>query len=377
MGIKVNLTKRIDTAAGKRFVPVVQAANGRIKPNWVVIDGAEQRYPGGSYYLDWTEDGKRRRVSVGKSASQADARRLRKETELKAIEQGIELAPEGGDRRRKLGDAITLYLEEIKLSKKPKTFSAYSKALSYFQESCTKTFVEQVDRVDMLKYAAYLRDTKKQSPRSCYNKFETMMTFLKSQGVREIVRTEDWPRYVEEEPEVYEREELDKFFAACDDNERLLFEFFLMTGMREQEVMYSTWPDVNFKYSTVSMRWKPDYGWTPKAYKEREIPIPARLLTKLKDASTGKGLLFPNGGGSPNGHFHRICKNIAKRAGLDPEGWWLHKFRATFATWHLQAGVDLRTVQKWLGHTDLESTMRYLKAARGAEVQAKVNQTFA
>jgi site-specific recombinase XerD len=44
---------------------------------------------------------------------------------------------------------------------------------------------------------------------------------------------------------------------------------------------------------------------------------------------------------------------------------------------HLQAGVDLRTVQKWLGHVDLESTLRYLKPARGAEVQRKVNQTFA
>ena len=88
-------------------------------------------------------------------------------------------------------------------------------------------------------------------------------------------------------------------------------------------------------------------------------------------------MIFPTSGGLPNGHFLLFCKNIAKRAGLDPESWWLHKFRATFATWHLQAGVDLRTVQKWLGHTDLESTMRYLKAARGAEVQAKVNQTFA
>jgi len=33
---------------------------------------------------------------------------------------------------------------------------------------------------------------------------------------------------------------------------------------------------------------------------------------------------------------------VAKRAKLNPEHFWLHKFRATFATWHLQAGVDLR-----------------------------------
>ena len=58
----------------------------------------------------------------------------------------------------------------------------------------------------------------------------------------------DWPRYTEEEPEVYEQEELDKLFAACDAEERLWFEFFLMTGMREQEVMYTDWSDMNFSH---------------------------------------------------------------------------------------------------------------------------------
>jgi integrase/recombinase XerD len=68
---------------------------------------------------------------------------------------------------------------------------------------------------------------------------------------------------------------------------------------------------------------------------------------------------------------------VAERAGLDPDNFWLHKFRATFATKHLQAGVDLRTVQLWLGHKDLESTMRYLKPSRGQRVREKVNNTFA
>ena len=30
----------------------------------------------------------------------------------------------------------------------------------------------------------------------------------------------------------------------------------------------------------------------------------------------------------------------------------------------MEAGVDLRTVQYWMGHKDLESTMRYLKPNR-------------
>jgi hypothetical protein len=72
----------------------------------------------------------------------------------------------------------------------------------------------------LLKFSAFLRDKKKQSPRSVYNKFE-MMTFLKANGIRELVGKNDWPRYSEEEPEMYEQAELDKLFAACDAEERL------------------------------------------------------------------------------------------------------------------------------------------------------------
>jgi integrase len=43
---------------------------------------------------------------------------------------------------------------------------------------------------------------------------------------------------------------------------------------------------------------------------------------------------------------------------------------------HLRAGVDLTTVQTWMGHKDLESTMRYLKPARDKEALQKVNVTF-
>jgi site-specific recombinase XerD len=57
--------------------------------------------------------------------------------------------------------------------------------------------------------------------------------------------------------------------------------------------------------------------------------------------------------------------------------WFLHKFRATFATMHLQNGVDIQTVRTWLGHSDMESTMRYLALARGTAVKTKVNATFA
>lgn len=43
----------------------------------------------------------------------------------------------------------------------------------------------------------------------------------------------------------------------------------------------------------------------------------------------------------------------------------------------LLPGVDLRTVQQWLEHSDMESTMRNLKPSLSEKVREKVNQIFA
>jgi integrase len=379
----VNLTKRVMVNGGLRYCPVIEAANGRIRPDVVMVDGTEERHPEGSYYIDYREGEKRVRISVGKNAADAQSARLAKQAELNAVKAGLEIldAPVmiGGQAKHSLAAAIASYLEDVKLSKKPKTYSAYSTALNYFAESCRKQFVEDIDRKDMLRFSAFLRDEKDQSPRSVYNKFESMMAFLKLQGVRGLVGKTDWPRFTEESPEVYEREEISKFLDACEPNERLWFEFFLMTGMREQEVMYTYWSDINFAKCTVKVSHKPDRDWTPKAYKEREIPVPESLIASLKRLKTGHGncnLVFATSGCKPKKDFLDCCKAIAKRAKLNPETFWLHKFRATFATWTLWKQVDLRTVQSYLGHSDIESTMRYLKPAGHDQVREKMNSVF-
>jgi len=345
---EVNLTKRVQTAQGLRYCPVVISANGRVKPDVVLVDGKEEKHPDGAYYIEWRDAGKRIRLSVGKDAADASAMRLRKETELN---NGDGSVPQTNDSNgpTSLAAAVRDYLDEVKLSKKPKTLAAYTTALDYFLDSCHKLHVEDIERKDLLKFVAFLREAKEQSPRSVYNKFENVMTFLKVHGIRGIIGKNDWPRFTEEEPEIYEREELDKLFKACDEEERLWFEFFLMTGMREQEVMYLYWSDVNFAAATARVSHKPDRGWTPKAYKEREIPIPAKLVKALKarraKSDESCDLVFPTAGCNPKLDFLDCLKSCAERAKLNKDDFWLHKFRATFATWSLWAGVDLRTVQ--------------------------------
>lgn len=67
----------------------------------------------------------------------------------------------------------------------------------------------------------------------------------------------------------------------------------------------------------------------------------------------------------------RRVKEVAFRAGLKTE-FDLKTFRATYATRMLRAGFDVRTVQHWMGHKSLETTMRYLVPA--TEVHDRLNQ---
>jgi integrase len=106
-------------------------------------------------------------------------------------------------------------------------------------------------------------------------------------------------------------------------------------------------------------------------------------LRKRKERKQARphDLVFGNTKRRPDSEMDTVVKRGAERAGLNcgqcvtehknkcAEGpycmnFFLHKFRHTFATSHLRDGVDIRTVQSWLGHRDIQSTVVYLKGVR-------------
>jgi hypothetical protein len=141
MNKSVNLTKRVKTPNGPRFCTVARSANGRIKANYVEIAGREEHHPEGSYYIEWWNGANRVRRSVGKNALAAEAKRHQQEQTLTAkvagLKAGLKFA-EDGDKAL-LANAVTAYLAETQLTKKPKTLAAYTTTLDYFLESCKKT----------------------------------------------------------------------------------------------------------------------------------------------------------------------------------------------------------------------------------------------
>jgi site-specific recombinase XerD len=116
-----------------------------------------------------------------------------------------------------------------------------------------------------------------------------------------------------------------------------------------------------------------------KDAEQRELALSENVLKQMRkwreSHPTNKLILGRRGGRQdlPDGHLLRRLKGLVKRAGLDEKEWFLHRFRSTYCTTLLRSGMDLRTVQRLMGHEDLASTMRYLRPAGTEEVQTRVN----
>jgi integrase len=91
----------------------------------------------------------------------------------------------------------------------------------------------------------------------------------------------------------------------------------------------------------------------------------------------GCDLVFPTRNGTPNNKLLVMCKRIAERAGMNQDDWWLHRFRATYATYCLRQGMDIASLRDQMGHSDLKSIERYLRALDQDKRAEKVTLVWA
>jgi integrase/recombinase XerD len=349
--------------------------------------------PNTTFCLRYTEQGKRKWEQLDvKSYKEAQAASLKKLTEL--ITESCKQKPDVGTKISRTLDvhaprpkptkpvqpsgelmldaAIDKYVENVQ-TKSSKTSSGYRYTLQQFYASTGNSPLSQVTTQQLYDFVGYLRRTGL-GDRTIHNRVGEVVTFLRHFGIKEVTMR---IKYVEQKVRAYRPDELKTLFAAATPEEWILFQFFLCTGAREQEVMNAEWNDVDFVDSLFTAKAKAN--WKPKDYEEREIPLPDFLVAALKKrmlATKGK-LIFPQPEGKPDGHMLRKLKYLAKRAGLHGE-FKLHKFRKTYATLQHRAGVDARTIQKRLGHSALETTLAYLEGeeARSDRSRDQVNTTF-
>ena len=484
-GARVNVLKKVRTNEGWKLCPVVREASGRLRDR-VRVAGRTEVHSEGVYYLEWREDGRRRREAIPNSAEVLERARL-KSLELEARRAGValdmirtpepprfllledrpqdgsiivapppsnsnaerllvigieayitervnaalcarlslmggtaggELAPASLPEPKLLGapvseenqertrsdetrnhaqlecpspegdltiiEAIDSYLKDVEPPQREfKTYEEYRNVLYRFRDSCKKKLVKEVDRKDCLEFIRHLYSIGNEA-RTVYNRIGIVQQWLRLNGITGLLHGRDKPSFVTNMREMYQPEELQALFRACEPDEKIRYLFFLLTGERDKEVRYTAWSDVDFNRKCVRVTAKKQLGFKPKDKEEREIPVPASLLDALcaykaqQPRFNRNDLVFPTSEGRPDKKLENKLKRIAWREGLNcgrctskygnkcSEGpycgkWFLHKFRHTFATNSLEGGVSIRTLQEWLGHSDLASTMVYLK----------------
>jgi integrase/recombinase XerD len=146
--------------------------------------------------------------------------------------------------------------------------------------------------------------------------------------------------------------------AATAGRARLLFQIAYACGLRVSELVRLQVRDIDSARMVIVVR-------QGKGGKDRLVPLSQRLLEELRrywKERRPKTWLFPAQRGT--GHLcvdwvQRLCRRLVARAALGKRAT-LHTLRHSYATHLLEAGVDLLTLQKILGHSALSTTARYV-----------------
>lgn len=168
--------------------------------------------------------------------------------------------------------------------------------------------------------------------------------------------------------------EIDAMKSACHTRkERALVEFLLSTGIRVDELSKMDIADVNFADLSVHIR----HG---KGNKERITYMSnvcaKRLGEYLRERKDDEVCLFlnKNYGRIGTAGVRYILKEIEKRSGV--ENVHPHRFRRTFATRLANRGMSIQEIQRLMGHSKVDTTLRYV-CIDDANIQASYKKYIA
>ena len=151
-------------------------------------------------------------------------------------------------------------------------------------------------------------------------------------------------------------------------------------GLRLQEALYLQVSDIDGERMTIHVH-------RGKGAKDRYVPLPEETLFLLREywkTHRNPVLIFPALGRGHNlastskrpmaiDSVQGALRKARYEAGIKKRRVTMHTLRHSYATALLEAGVNLRVIQEYLGHAQLETTMVYLHLTKkGNEEAAKI-----
>jgi len=191
-------------------------------------------------------------------------------------------------------------------------------------------------------------------------------------GVKRFPEPESKTRFLTED-------ELERLLLACKEQKRQpwllpLVTLGVHTGMRRGELLGLRWNNVNLDRGLITLQ-------QSKTLKIKAIPINEAAMEALMwlDKHRYGDHVFMYHWQKPIGkdNVQKSMDRVCSKAGIDD--FTFHGTRHTFGSHLVMEGVDLVTVSKLMGHTNIKMTMRYAHLAPRhlAEAVAKLDSKLA
>jgi integrase len=378
------------TQQGWRHFPCVwEKEHGVIQPKhgWVRYKGEQVEYPEGRYELRTWEGGRRvyKALSTTHPLEAVQALNRAKREATGTVRSNLHL----------VGPSIDGYVRDLEKQRKAEMAEKARHVLGEFKTFSSAVAIRGIGRETMLRFHAHLR-ARGNSERTVADKHQRVKAWLRWCAV-DTAFMPPAPKYEETLPNIYEPEEIGAIRRAASDagdvHMLLCIDLCLKLGLREQEAMHAEWADlrVTSREFRVQGKVRKEWRFAVKDKEQRDVPVPVDLLQSLlawQGLHPDSVLILGSKRGLPEGHLLRKLKALARNAGLncgrcegcqreghlaECEEWTLHRFRRTYVTGLLRNGMDARTVQQFAGHSDLETTLRYLRPASTTQSQDLVN----
>jgi len=244
------------------------------------------------------------------------------------------------------------------------TIETYIRAVKEFSQyfNCSP---DRLGPRHIREYQAALFQKRKFSPNTVAQHLAALRFFyIKTLKKAWSITETPYPKRAVHLPTILSQEEVTRLIdAARPPLHRTLLMTLYATGLRRAELARLKVSDVDSQRMVVHVQ-------GGKGRKDRDVLLSPNLLDELKRhwhrlRRKPSVWLFPSRHARASDcpitskAIYHACKSAARRAAL-PKNVHPHTLRHCFATHLLEAGADLRTIQKLLGHSDLEETARYL-----------------
>jgi integrase len=289
----------------------------------------------------------------------------------------------------KFADASAEWLRYVEHDRdiKPSTLSDYRHMVKRLDRTFGETPIERIAAENIERWRASL---------SCSNR-TTQKYLIVLNGIfkraMKVYKLPGNPMALVERPRVRHSSEIDVLSAAevralvastSTELHKALLLTAAFTGLRMGELLALRWGEVDFTAETIRVVRSFTIGGesSPKSGKPRSVPMVHEVATALtrigqrEHFTTDEDLVFA---GAAGGHLDSKDVRAEYKAALNRaslRNLRFHDLRHTFGTRAVEQAESILELKEWMGHANVQTTMRYLHYKSKAGAARRLAQAF-